>query len=281
MVEVHYRDRLGNNLFQYCLGRILAEHFGYALRAEALDGFSRTKDVVTGDEHTSPEQILEGHRVDLDGVLCNSSPRKIILNGWFQRHEYFNPHRERIQSWLTMDPQHITPCTDADVVVNVRRTDYIGLGWALPFSFYEEAIERALPKGGRVSIVTDDPNDTFFLRFRKWKPKFFKGTPLQQMSYLSHAPRLVMSASTFSWWPAFLGKAESVVCPVPAFGPWARDSGHEISLADCERFICVPCESAYQMGFTERLYQRTRSYRHNGTKWLNQRFNLNLPVQNY
>ncbi len=282
MVEVRYRDRLGNNLFQYCLGRILAEHFGYSLRAEALDGFSRTKDVVTGDEYTSPEQILEGQRIDLDGVLCNLSPRKIILNGWFQRHEYFTPHRERIHSWLTMDPQHITPCTDADVVVNVRRTDYIGLGWALPFSFYEEAIELTLPKGGRVSIVTDDPNDTFFLRFRKWKPTFFKGTPLQQMSYMSHAPRLVMSASTFSWWPAFLGKAETVVCPVPSFGIWAPgDVGRGIDLIDRSRFVSIDCPLPYVMSTLEKLYQRARSYRARGAAWSNQTFHTNFPVNHF
>ena len=31
MIEVHYRCAFGNNLFQYALGRILAEHRGYAL----------------------------------------------------------------------------------------------------------------------------------------------------------------------------------------------------------------------------------------------------------
>lgn len=282
MVEVRYRDRLGNNLFQYCLGRIIAEELGYKLHAAPLEGFSRTADVIEGENYSAPEQVLEGNRIDLAAVLRGRSPRKITLNGWFQRHEYYSPHRERIQQWLTIDPIHDAPCDNADAVVNVRRTDYIGLGWALPFAYYEEAIERALPKGGRVVIVTDDPHDPFFLRFSKWRPTFFKGTPLQQMSFMSHAPRLVMSASTFSWWPAFLGCAETVVCPLPTFGIWsASQQADSINLIDRDRFLCIDCSEPYVLSRLESLYQRFRSYRSRGTRWLNETCHTRFPVQNF
>ncbi|MFZ4594997.1 MAG: hypothetical protein ACOYOF_12120, partial [Verrucomicrobiaceae bacterium] len=159
---------------------------------------------------------------------------------------------------------------------------YIGLGWALPFSFYQEAIDKALPKGGRISIVTDDTQDAFFLRFRQWKPVFFKGTPLQQMSYMSHAPRLVMSASTFSWWPAFLGNAEMVVCPVPAFGIWSsKDRAEGIDLVDRSRFHCLDCPTPYTLSPLESLYQRARSYRSRATRWVNETFHTRFPVQHF
>ncbi len=282
MVEVQYRDRLGNNMFQYALGRIIAEELGYELQAEPLPGFFETTAHLQGVHYEAPEQILGGHRIDLAEVLADRSPRKIILNGWFQRHEYFTPYRNRIQSWLAIDPVHHVPCSDADLVVNVRRTDYVGLGWALPFSYYEEAIERTLPKGGGLFIVTDDPSDTFFLRFRKWKPVFFKGTPMQQMSYMSHAPRLVMSASTFSWWPSFLGNAETVVCPVPSFGIWSQTgSGGDVALIERERFLCLECPEPYYPNFLEKLYQRSRSYRARSTRWVNETFQTRFPVQNF
>jgi len=281
MVEVRYRDRLGNNLFQYCLGRIIAEHFGYALRATALDGFSRTRDSVEGGEHSVPEQFLEGQRIDLAAVLRDRSARKIVLNGWFQRQEYFTPHRARIQSWLSMDAQDSIACDDADLVVNVRRTDFIGLGWALPFAWYEEAIEMALPRGGRVSIVTDDPNDPFFRHFRRWSPRFFRGTPSEQMAYMTAAPRLVMSASTFSWWPAFLGNANTVVCPAPSFGVWAGDGGHEIALTDVPGFTRLPSRSPYAPDMLEAAYQRWRSYRARGADWLNRHLGTRFSVSKF
>ncbi|MFZ4593886.1 MAG: hypothetical protein ACOYOF_06490, partial [Verrucomicrobiaceae bacterium] len=126
MVEVHYRDRLGNNLFQYCLGRIIAEELGFALKAGPLEGFPHTAAEVSGKCHSAPEQVLEGQRINLQEVLANRTARKILLNGWFQRHEYYTAQRERIRQWLVMDPVHDTPCRNADLVVNVRRTDYIG-----------------------------------------------------------------------------------------------------------------------------------------------------------
>ena len=42
MIEVRYKGRLGNNLFQYCLGRILSEALGFALQANAIPGFPGT-----------------------------------------------------------------------------------------------------------------------------------------------------------------------------------------------------------------------------------------------
>ena len=282
MVEVQYRDRLGNNMFQYALGRIIAEELGLAFQAEPLSGFPNTAVFVGGTNHETPEQILGGHRIDLHGVLADHSPRKIILNGWFQRHEYFTPYRNRMQSWLAIDPVHHVPCNDAELVVHVRRTDYVGLGWALPFSYYEEAIERALPPSGRVSIVTDDPSDSFFLRFRRWRPTFFKGTPMQAMSYMSQAPRLIMSASTFSWWPSFLGNPEIVVCPVPSFGIWSADDGDDdIDLIEQGRFLCLKCSERYQPNVLEKLYQRGRSYRARSTRWVNKILQTDFPVQNY
>lgn len=281
MVDVCYRDRLGNNLFQYCLGRILAEHFEYALRAGVLDGFSRTQEPVTGAEHSWPEQLLEGQRIDLEGVLRNTHARKITLNGWFQRQEYFTPHRERIRSWLSMDAERIVRCADADVVVNVRRTDFIGLGWALPFTWYEEAIEAALPCGGRVAIVTDDPSDPFFRHFQRWRPRFFRGTPAEQMAYMAAAPRLVMSASTFSWWPAFLGNAETVVCPVPTFGVWAGDGGHEIALTEVPGFTRLPARASYAPDTLESAYQRWRSCRARGADWLNSHLGTRFSVSKF
>ncbi len=38
MIEVRYKGRLGNNLFQYCFGRILAESLGFTLKAEYIEG---------------------------------------------------------------------------------------------------------------------------------------------------------------------------------------------------------------------------------------------------
>ena len=52
MVTVKYLGRLGNNLFQYALGRIIAESLDYPLQASAIDGFDGTFDIVKTSEET-------------------------------------------------------------------------------------------------------------------------------------------------------------------------------------------------------------------------------------
>jgi hypothetical protein len=280
MVEVRYRDRLGNNLFQYALGRLIAEDLGFQLVASELEGFPLTAQPVPGQAHTTPVETLENNHLILDAILKNHLPRKIILDGWFQRHEYYTPHREKIRHWFCLDPKYDAPC-NVDLVVHVRRTDYVGHGWALPFSFYQDAIDRFLPPGGSLGIVTDDTSDLYFRKFRRWRPRYFRGSPLQTLSYMTHAPRLVISPSTFSWWPAFLGSAQVIACPVPSFGPWHSISQTEINLTETPGFIQLPVPTPYTMDAIERAYQRFRSYRAKGAEWLNLRLGTNLPVAKY
>jgi len=263
VIEVRYKARLGNNLFQYCLGRILAEELGFALKAVPIPGFPNTAQRVNGAAYEGPREVFKGpHLIPLETILADRSPRHIILDGWFQRYEYYRPRREKIQQWLRFGPAIRVPEARPDIVVNVRRTDYVRLGWALPFSYYQEAIETVLPEGGEVSIVTDDRRDPFFRKFARWKPSFFSGTAPEQLLFMAKARRLVMSQSTFSWWPTFLGDVQQVICPIPGFGNWFPTSEDlvlkDTNLIERDRFICIHCPDPYRPTKLEASYQFMR-----------------------
>lgn len=277
MVEVRYKARLGNNLFQYALGRLLAEELGLELSAQPIPGFPNTAQRVPGVRHEGPEQLLTGHAIDLQGILADRSARRIVLDGWFQRHEYYRPYRARIREWLQFDPDIHVADPPPGVVLNVRRTDYVQLGWALPFSFYEEALDRLRVDGETIWIVTDDPRDPFFRQFGP-DVRFFQGTDLQQLRFMSRARRLVMSQSTFSWWPTFLGNPETVICPDPAFGAWsAQGEARDARLIERDRFVCVPCCESYRPTSAEARYQSRRALRRRVVLALNRRLGLSLP----
>ena len=277
MVEVRYKARFGNNLFQYCLGRILAEELGFALQAVPIEGFPNTAQTVAGAVHEGPELVLTGQQIPLADILADRSPRRIVLDGWFQHASYYRPYRDRIRHWLAMDRAIHVPDVKPDLVVNVRRTDYIQLGWALPFTYYEEAVGRLLPAGGDVWIVTDDAADPFFRQFRRWRPRFFKGNPLEQMLFMTCAPRLVMSQSTFSWWPAFLSESQQTACPVPTFGCWAVGSaGIGIDLIERDRFLCIECREPYQPTLADRWHQKRRALWRRVVLAANRRLKLSL-----
>ena len=277
MVEVRYKARLGNNLFQYALGRLLAEQLGFELRAEPIPGFPKTAQQVRGARYEGPEDVLTGQLIDLEGVLANRSPRRILVDGWFQRHEYYRPFRERIREWLRFDAGIRVPDECPGVVVNVRRTDYIQLGWALPFSFYEAALARVPAEGGAVWIVTDDRRDPFFRQFGR-SVRFFQGTALEQLLFMSRARSLVMSQSTFSWWPTFLGDPEVVVCPVPSFGAWsAQGEARDAALIERDRFVCIECREPYRASGAEARYQSRRLWKRRVVLAINRRLGLSLP----
>lgn len=282
MIEVHYnkftyKALLGNNMFQYCLGRILAEELGFALEAEAIQGFPNTMQKLDGIRCREPVQTVKGQRIDLEAILADRSPRRIVVDGWFQRHEYYRPYREKIREWLAFDPRIRAPQDKPDVVLHVRRADYVKLGWALPYSFYEEALKRLSPQKGDVWIMTDDPGDPFFRNFARWRPRFSSGTALEDMRFMAKARRMVMSQSTFSWWPTFLGDPEEVVCPLPSFGAWSeRGEAKDASLIERDRFVCIECREPYIPTKREAWHQMRRALRRRIVLALNRRLHLSL-----
>jgi hypothetical protein len=254
MIEVRYLGRMGNNMFQYCLGRILAEELGFALQADPISGFPNTEEKIEGLSIQDPVQILMGQKIERDEIRADRSHRRIVLNGFFQQYEYYRPWRHKIRQWLAFHPAVRMPDLRPGIVVHVRRADYVRRGWALPYSYYDEALESLLP-GGDVWIVTDDRHDPFLRRFSNWKPKFFDGTALETMLFMSRSQQLVISQSSFSWWASFLGDVERTICPLPQFGIWGTES-FGINLIERDRFICLHCTEADRPTELESAYQR-------------------------
>lgn len=260
------------------MGRILAEKLGMRLRCSPLPGFRNTYDVVDGDVHLGPELVLSGNVIPFADLTQDTSPKRIILDGFFQRAEYYRPFERSIKHWLAFDPAH-QPRHRPDIFVHVRRTDYVEAGWALPFAYYEQALNLLWSPGLQVTIGTDDPDDPFLRNFRPWAPRIFDGSDIEQLALMAAAHRLVMSQSTYSWWAAFLGTDQTAVCPVPSHGCWAGDQDitRDIRLIEPDRFICISCPDAYHAEGLERCYQQWRSFKRLSAMRLH-RF-LRLPIQ--
>lgn len=253
MIRVEYIGRMGNQLFQYCFGRILAEQLGYRLQADPIPGFPGTAEEVAGVSHGGDPLELSGQLVDLPAILSAEVPRPILLKGFFQRIEYYADHHEAIRRWLHV-PGYDQLRPQTRVVVHVRRKDYIRNRNALPFSYYEQAIERLRRPGERITILTDDPGDPFFRRFQRWDPVFQEGSAIEDFVLMQRAEQLVLSQSSFSWWAAVLGEAETIFSPAPAFGFWENDAGGGINLTEHPRFTCLPCLGRYRPNALEKAY---------------------------
>lgn len=261
LINVLYQDQRGNQLFQYCLGRIIAEHLGFALQAAPIPGFPGTNEVVRGRTLLSPVQMLQGHRIDLPALLADHTPRRIVLRGWFQRYVYFQPYAALIRRWLTRPASIADRPHPRDLVVHVRRRDYLWHGWALPFSWYEQLIEQRSFRN--LILVTDDPADPFFWRFRRYHPTLRSVSADADFDYLLAARQLALSPSSFAWWAAFLGQAEWIGFPVPCVGLWALENqeGVDLRVWDDPRHTLLPSHEPMRFNLAERLYFERLFYR--------------------
>ncbi len=259
MVEVIYNGGVGNYLFQYCFGRILAETIGYRLVAPPIPGFARTYDLVDGHDYAdAPVLTLRGQKPDLS-FLSNGSHDKyhLLLTGYFQRYEYYRPHAQRIREWLHTEDNIDARIGKNDVVLSIRRgRDYIPR-YGLPLSYYEEAL--ASIKYETVHICTNEPDDPFIRYLQKKyhaviRPGSFQGGRILP-SYLSGAldnlvfikkfKKIVISNSSFAWWAAFLSDADEIIYPRPSNGMWSPNDpvSKNIDLeVDEERYRYLDCE---------------------------------------
>jgi len=261
MVQVFYLDQRGNWLFQYCFGRIIAETLGFQLRCDPIPGFVGTSAVIPGRVIREPHQTLQGHCIDLASLLADPAPRRIVLRGWFQRYEYFQPFANQIRSWLYRPLSTVARPHPRDLVVHVRRRDYLWHGWALPFSWYEQLIETSNFRN--LILVTDDPTDPFFWRFRRYSPILRSESADADFDYLMSARQLALSPSSFAWWAAFLGQAEWIGFPVPYEGIWSVDNKEGVNLRvwdDC-RYNFLTSNEPLRFNLPERLYFEKLFYR--------------------
>ncbi len=232
MVRVLYQGRLGNNMFQYAFGRLLAERLGYALSGEVRENYStfplpfpNTWGPVKGLSFMEPVERINWQRVDLDSVAANSAERLIELDGYFQWADYYAPHCASIRQWF-MPTEETVAYMDAkyrgvgpdDLLLYVRLGDY-GANSLSP-QFYLDIIERIGPS--RVFIATDSLESGYFQAFRPFSPTFIGGISLEDLLVARYFKRVVLSCSAFSWWASFLADCEEIHFPIGERWFWSE-----------------------------------------------------------
>jgi hypothetical protein len=264
MVEVIYDGNLGNNLFQYCFGRILAEKLGYRLSAKPINGFPGTFDNIEGHDYAGMKIIvLRGQLVDLAFLDTNNLQCHILVTGYFQRYEYFRNYSVFIKEWLRTEYIINEDIRKDDVVIGIRRgRDYIPM-YGLPISYYESALSTV--SYNRVFICTNEPNDPFIKYFiKKYNAIIRPPGALDNLVFIKKFNKIIISNSTFLWWAAYLSNADEIIFPQPASGFWSLHDpiSKNIDLeVDEVRYRYLECEkyrSEFMSEILANYYDKTK-----------------------
>lgn len=225
MVVVCRRGRLGNVLFQYTFGRIIASSNGMALRKNF--DYGNLKELINLSGNSLPIQLRitdcdqnEGQILDIEKL--KSLGRGMVIDGFFQHRSYYENNRKLIKSWLFDQP-----VTKQNTVgVHLRFGDYKEIGWTLPESYYNSCI---LNSGlSNVLIFTDEPENPYVVKLLKEGAKLSGGSEEEDLRSLASCQKIVMSRSSFSWWAGFLSNAEKIYFPRPNQGWWSlKDTPHK------------------------------------------------------
>lgn len=213
-VKVNYMGRVGNHLFQYIAGRLLAEESGISL-STAWNGpwLIPVNEIASSGsmDHNGPFQVIG----DESDVLDKAWPKgNYCLSGYFQKARWYWGRREKILSISNLPPVEALP--ESSLVMNVRLGDYYYFNVVIHPSWYLKILERE--KFDKLIIVTDEIRPDYFEHFRKYSPQIVKternGNVFEGIKHdwdlLRKARRMIASNSSFCWWALFFGAFEKV-----------------------------------------------------------------------
>ena len=249
---IYLQGGLGNQLFQYVLGRNLAIchqipiNFSPLLLKLPLDvtrrqleiteliGKSITKNLVMDFSSLSGNRIFKSNRIitdknfDLDFIKRNRNKCDIV--GFFQTYtfidEIWDQLKEELIQFLRLDKEILIK--DDYLAMHLRLGDYLRSkktnkfhGLSAPSYFLEAA--KYLRKTTELSnflVVTDSPNDLGFTF------EIVKNNHFDDLKIIYQSRGSVLSNSSFSWWAGFLSwrtRQTPIIVPTPWYTDFKKE----------------------------------------------------------
>jgi hypothetical protein len=189
-----------------------------------MQAFPHTLDKVKGAFYPAkkgrPKQHKGGFDLNISEFLKDRSERFIRLDGACSQNyarDYAKYH-DKLLEWCEPN-RRPKRCREGEVHVHVRLKDYVRRGYNLSDGYYENLLDSM--DFDVLTLVTDDPMSEKLNVFKRWPTQITSLDEISDFQLLLSARRLVMSASTFSWWAAFLNTEAEVWFPLPKRGYWS------------------------------------------------------------
>lgn len=222
---------LGNQLFQYALGRAQKENgidVAYDITKFRKGGHrSYMLGKFNIDIKFSP---FLGHKTIADSIGSPSFNKNYLTTsshnffGYWQYLDYFKHILPKLREEIRVKEEYCTKeyydmrdriVDDAGVALHVRRTDYLTSDSidCIPVAYYTEALKRV---SGNVYVFSDDIEwcrsvfkKEYFLR----DFTFINSEYHLDFELMGYCRKKIIANSTFSWWSAILTRSDTVITP--------------------------------------------------------------------
>jgi hypothetical protein len=212
MVSLLYSGRLGNNMIQYFAAYMLAKKKNLFLNvqpvtSENFGSYFEIRPLQTERLGSNKIEVTDNNFMEI--LESKEELNHYYLNGFFQKKELLEKHEKEIKSFMNLnyDPE----ITKDLVMVHYRIGDTLNDRRMLPIEYYFESLDLLNFSGGY--IASDSLEHQFCKNLiKKYNLIPVTGlSPLQAIDFGKNFNNIVTSESTFSWWMAFLSKAENVI----------------------------------------------------------------------
>ena len=226
-------NRLGNRMFQYAFGVILAKKYNCELYCnEGLPNFGIAPSLP--EDESNRERLPDGvFRISKNAFKSRDMGEQyfdfsavedfdgdIVIDSWVQKSEYYIDHQDFLREIFGI--KKIEPINEDSLVLHIRGTDYNTLGFFLGYEFYKNLIQDS--GFTKIKIVTDDPvNETVNRLVEEGCELVTSGvsefsvsgdrSALDDFKTLLYSENIAISQSSFSWWAAFLGYHKKIIFP--------------------------------------------------------------------
>tara|TARA_R110001583_G_scaffold10402_2_gene47770 strand:+ start:1282 stop:2055 length:774 start_codon:yes stop_codon:yes gene_type:complete len=237
VVQFNPAGRMGNRMFQYAAGYILATKGNKTLYHDGLPNFGISPHQ---DKVVATPPVIDLYRKwgenDADIDLLIDHPGTIIINSFLQKSRHFKDYRDILRDAFNISPREIL--NKEYLVVHVRETDYKEINCFLGYDFYRSMINDS--GFTKIKIVTDNSDcDTVKklvsegceLVTEGYVDKFqfhSNKRSISDFKTLLYSENIALSQSSFSWWTAFLGYHKKIIFPFSTkVKMWPIDPGKD------------------------------------------------------
>jgi hypothetical protein len=217
MIHITYEGRLGNNLFQYALAKILSKKYNQLIYNPLDNTIIDTNQSGRSIDFLQEFQITDNNFIDIDNdKLFNTN---IGICGFFQNRLMIKLLEEN--SYLFNDDTNYID----NLFVHIRLGDLLQNQTSLiqSYEYYADTISDNIKNINYIS--TDSENHPMIYKLIKnFDLTLYNNTPENTIKFASKFTHKILSLGTFSWWIGFLGCNHKIFCPDPEIYPiWHGD----------------------------------------------------------